>query len=63
MDLIVGLPLTTRRDDLIFVVVDTLTKSDHLIPVHAMYQELAIAIVFSSEIVRLYGMSKRIISN
>jgi hypothetical protein len=30
MDFITGLPLTVRRHDLIFVVVDTLTKSAHL---------------------------------
>jgi hypothetical protein len=29
MDLIVGLPLMARRDDSMFVVVDTLTKSAH----------------------------------
>jgi hypothetical protein len=63
MDFIVGLSLTARRHDPIFVVVDTLTKSAHSIPVHTMYQEPDIARVFISEIVRLYGVPKRIISN
>jgi transposase InsO family protein len=63
MDFIVGLPLTARRHDLIFVVVDTLTKSAHFIPVRMMYQAPDIAIVFISEIVRLHGMPKRIISD
>jgi hypothetical protein len=38
MEFIVGLPLTTRRHDSIFVVVDTLTKSAHFILVCTMYQ-------------------------
>jgi hypothetical protein len=36
MDFIVGFPLTVTRHDLIFVVVDTLMKSAHFIPVHMM---------------------------
>jgi hypothetical protein len=63
MDFIVGFPLMARRHDSIFLVVDTLTKSAHFIPVHMTYQEPDIAKVFISEIVRLHGMPKRIISN
>ena len=37
MEFIVGFPLMTRRHDSIFVVVDTLTKSAHFIPVCMMY--------------------------
>jgi hypothetical protein len=63
MDFIVGLPLTARRHDSIFVVVDTLTKSDHFIPVRTTYQAPDIARVFNSEIVRLHGVPKKIISD
>jgi hypothetical protein len=63
MDFIVGLPLTARRHDSIFAVVDTLTKSAHFIPVRTTYQAPDIARVFISEIVRLHGMPKRIISD
>jgi hypothetical protein len=63
MDFIVGLPLTARRHDSIFVVVDTLTKSAHFIPVRMTYQATDIARVFISEIVRLHGVPKRIISH
>ena len=63
MDFIVELPLMARRHDSIFVVVDTLTKSAHFIPVRMMYQAPDIARVFISEIVRLHGVPKRIISN
>jgi hypothetical protein len=37
MDFIVGLPLTARKFDLIWVVMDRLTKSTHFIPVHTKY--------------------------
>jgi transposase InsO family protein len=63
MDFIVGFPLTARRPDSIFVVVDTLTKSAHLFPVRTTYQAPHIARVSISEIVRLHGIPKRIISN
>jgi hypothetical protein len=63
MDFIAVLPLTARRHDLIFLVVDTLTKSAHFISVHTMYQAPDIARVFISEIVRLHGVPKRIISD
>jgi hypothetical protein len=63
MDFIVGLPLTARRHNSIFVVVYTQTKSAHFIPVHMMYQAPDIARVFIIEIVRLHGMPKRIISD
>ena len=61
MDFIVGLPLTARRHNSIFVVVDTLMKSDHFIPVCTTYQAPYIARVFISEIVRPHGVPKRII--
>jgi hypothetical protein len=63
MEFIVGLSLTARRHDSIFMVVDTLMKSAHFIPVHTTYQAPDIARVFISEIVRLHGMPKRIISD
>jgi hypothetical protein len=62
MDFIVGLPLMARRHDSIFLVVNTLMKSAHFIPVHMTYQAPDIAKVFISEIVMLCGMPKRIIS-
>jgi hypothetical protein len=37
MDFIVGLPLTARKFDLIWVIMDRLTKSTHFIPVHTKY--------------------------
>jgi hypothetical protein len=61
MDFIVGLSLTARKHDSIFLVVDTLTKSAHSIPVCTTYQAPDIARVFISKILRLYGVLRRII--
>jgi hypothetical protein len=63
MKFIVGLPLTTRKHNSIFMVVNTLTKSAHFIPMCTTYQAPYIDRFFISEIVRLHGMPKRIISN
>jgi hypothetical protein len=63
MDFIMGFSLTARRHDLSFMVVDTLTKSAHFIPVHTTYKALEITIFFISEVVILHGMPKRIISD
>jgi hypothetical protein len=52
-----------KRHNSIFVVVDTLTKSAHFIPVRMTYQAPDIARFFISEIVRLDGVPKRIISD
>jgi hypothetical protein len=37
MDFIAGLPLTARKKDSIWVIVDRLTKTTHFIVVHATY--------------------------
>jgi hypothetical protein len=63
MDFIVGLSLMARRYDSIFLVVDTLTKSAHFIPMRTTYQAPSIARYFINEIVRLHGMLKRIVSD
>ena len=52
-----------RETRLDFWVIDTLTKSAHFIPVRTKDQAPGIARVFISEIVRLHGVPKRIISN
>ena len=63
MDFIVGLPMTSRRHDSIFVVVDTLTKSAHFIPVKTTYKAPEIARVFINEVMRLHGVPRKIISD
>jgi len=51
----------SRRYNSIFVVVDTFNKSAHFIPINTTYQAPDIAKVFINEIVRLHGISKKII--
>jgi hypothetical protein len=63
MEFIIGFPLMTRRYDSSFVVVDTLTKSAHFIPVCTMYKEPDIARLFIIDILRLHGVPKRNISD
>jgi hypothetical protein len=63
MYFIVALPLTARRHDSILVVVETLTKKAHFIPVCMTYQEPNIDRVFVNDIVRLHGVPRRIISD
>lgn len=61
MDFIVGLLVTSRRYDSIFLVVDTLTKSTHFILVKTTYKAPEIMIVVIDEIVRLHGVPRKII--
>jgi hypothetical protein len=58
MELIGEISLTVRRHDLIFVIVDTLTKTSHFFPVHMTHQVLGIARVYISKILRLPDVPK-----
>ena len=62
MDFVVGLPLTRRRHDSVWVVVDRLTKSTHFLPVRTDYSLDKLAELYISEIVRLHGIPIFIIS-
>jgi IS30 family transposase len=63
MDFIVGLPLTARKKDSIWVVVDRLTKTAHFIAIHTIYLVQQYAEIYMDHIVRLHGISKTIISD
>ncbi len=63
MDFIVGLPMSSRRHDAILVIVDTLTKVSHFSPVRTTFTAQDIAQVFFWDIVRLYGVPRKIISD
>jgi hypothetical protein len=57
MDFIVGLPLTHRKHDSIWVIVDRLTKTAHFIPVHNTYSAERYAEIYVDLIVRLHSVN------
>ena len=63
MDFVVGLPVTRRKHDSIWVVVDRLTKSAHFLPVRTNYPLDKLAELYIKEIVRLHVIPISIISN
>ena len=57
------LPLTRRKHDSIWVVVDRLTKSAHFLPIRTNYSLDKLAKIYIKEIVWLHGIPKSIISD
>jgi hypothetical protein len=63
MDFITKLPRTNKQHDSIMVVMDTLTKSAHFIPVKFTHREANIVDVYMKEIAKLHGITKTIVSD
>ena len=63
MDFGVGLPLTGRKHDSVWVVVDRLTKSAHFLPVRTDYSLDKLTELYIKEIVRLHEIPISIISD
>jgi hypothetical protein len=63
MDFIVGLPLTARKFDSIWVIVDRLSKSAHFIPVHTNYNVQKHAGIYIAHVLYLHRVLKTIISD
>jgi hypothetical protein len=63
MDFILGLPHTPRGYNLIWVIMDRLTKSVHFIPIATMYRVRQYAELYMSHIIRYHGILKTIISD
>jgi hypothetical protein len=61
MDFIVGLPLTARKFDSIWVIVDRLTKFAHFIPVNTTYKVQKYAEIYIAQVLFLHGVPKMII--
>ena len=63
MDFVVRLPLTGRKHDSVWVMVDRLTKSAHFLLVRTDYSLDKLAELYIEEIVRLHGILVSIISD
>jgi hypothetical protein len=63
MDFIVCLPRTRDGYDSIWVIVDSLTKVAHFIPVKPTYTRAKLAELYMSRIVSLHGVPKKIVSD
>ena len=63
MDFVSGLPLTQKKHDSIWVIIDRLTKSAHVILVRIDYSMDRLAGLYMDEIVRLRSVPLSIVSN
>ena len=63
MDFMAGLPLTRRKHDSVWVVVDRLTKSAHFLLARTDYLFDKLAELYIKEIVQLHGIPISIISD
>ena len=62
MNFIVVLPHTRRKNDLIWVIIERLTKPSNFIPIKSTYSAEEYAKLYLKEIVRMHGFSLSIIS-
>ena len=63
MDFMIGLPVTGREHDSVWVMVDRLTKSSHFLLVRTDYSLDKLANIYIKEIVQLQGIPVSIISD
>ena len=63
LDFVSDFPLTQRKHDVVWVIVDKLTKSAHFLPVRLDYSMDHLAELYVSEIVRFHGIPLSIVSN
>jgi hypothetical protein len=60
IDFIVGLPMTARKFDSFWVIVDRLSKSAHFIPVHTCYDARRYVEIYVACVLCLHGVLKAI---
>ena len=63
MDFVSDFPLTQKKPDSVWVIVDKLTKSAHFLPVRLDYSMDWLAEMYVSEIVQLHGIPLPIVSD
>ena len=63
MDFVSDFPLTERKHDAVWVIVDRLTKSTHFLLIRLDYSMDRLEQLYVSEIVRLHGIPLSIVSD
>ena len=63
MDFMTGLPRTLGGNNAIWVIVDRLTKSTHVLPMKVNFSMDRLASLYVKEIVRMHGLPVSIISD
>ena len=63
MDFVTGLPPTSGRKDMVWVIVDRLTKSSHFLPAREKDSIGALSQLYVREVVRLHGVPVSIVSD
>ena len=63
MDFVSGFPLTQKKHDSVWVIVDRLTKSAHFLPIWLDYSMDRLAELYVNEIVWLHGIPLSIVSD
>ena len=63
MDFMSGFPLTQRKHDSVWVIVDRLTNSAHFLPVHLDYSMDRLVKLYVNELVRLHGIPLSVVSD
>jgi hypothetical protein len=63
MDFIVGLPMTDHKFDLIWVIMERLSKSTHFIPVNTNFRAQRYAEIYKARVLCSHGVLKMIISD
>jgi len=58
-----GLPLSSSKKNSIWVIVDSLTKSAHFIPIHDTWGTERLAQLYVKEIIQLHDIPKYIVSD
>ncbi len=63
MDFVMGLLRTQKSHDVVWVIVDRLSKSTHFLPIRMDYSLERLAKMYIDEIVRLHGVPVSIVSD
>ena len=63
MNFVSGFPLTQKKHDSVWVIVDRLTKSSHFLPVRLDYSMDRLVELYVNEVVRLHGIPVSIVSD